>query len=391
MTREDLLKEVLDLKGQNWVLQLPTGTGKSRIALEKVKSLKCRTLLIVINRIVHKKNWVDEIHKWWPNCNLTVTFVTYASFPKAADSYDCVIFDEAHHLSYRCRDALHDFNIKYSILCSATISNEMRDSIIENFDNPIFYEKSLRDIIDESILPDPRIILMPLQLGNLYPTEYIIKNKSAKGSPIKCSFVNRWPYLKQKNRPVIIECTPRQYYYDLSQQIEWLKKMAIGYRREAFKNRWLQFCGERLKWLSRQKEKTVLKILEALKDKRILTLCSDIDQTSTLGEHCINSKNVESFKILDDFNAGRVNHITACNMLNEGLNLVNCQIGIYVNLNSSRAIVVQRLGRLLRHPNPIIIIPYFENTREQELVEEMLKLCNPNLITTIKNVNELKI
>nr|DAP62226.1 MAG TPA: Cas system-associated protein [Crassvirales sp.] len=28
MTREDILKEILELKGTNWLLELATGTGK---------------------------------------------------------------------------------------------------------------------------------------------------------------------------------------------------------------------------------------------------------------------------------------------------------------------------------------------------------------------------
>ena len=33
MTREDILKEILSLEGNNWLLELATGTGKSRLAL----------------------------------------------------------------------------------------------------------------------------------------------------------------------------------------------------------------------------------------------------------------------------------------------------------------------------------------------------------------------
>lgn len=73
------------------------------------------------------------------------------------------------------------------------------------------------------------------------------------------------------------------------------------------------------------------------------------------------------------------------------MNLVNCQVGIYANLNSSEAIIKQRMGRLLRHPNPIIIVPYFKNTREEELMNVMLKDYNPELVTTISNIKDIKI
>ena len=59
MTREDILREILSLEGNNWLLELATGTGKSRLALEKIKSLGGKTLLLVVNRNVHKENWSE--------------------------------------------------------------------------------------------------------------------------------------------------------------------------------------------------------------------------------------------------------------------------------------------------------------------------------------------
>ena len=123
--------------------------------------------------------------------------------------------------------------------------------------------------------------------------------------------------------------------------------------------------------------------MKKFKNKRTLVFCSSILQTEALGRYCINSQNRYASKYLQDFNDGKINHITACNVLNEGINLVNCQVGIYANLNSSETIVAQRCGRLLRHPNPIIIIPYYKNTREEELMKKMLENYNPKLITTV--------
>ena len=78
-------------------------------------------------------------------------------------------------------------------------------------------------------------------------------------------------------------------------------------------------------------------------------------------------------------------------MLNEGINLINCRIGIYANSNSSEIIIKQRLGRILRHKDPIIIIPYFEGTRDEELVNKMLVDYNPDLVYAINNINDLKV
>lgn len=395
MNRDNVLQEILNLKGINTLLELPTGIGKSRMALNKVKSLhdgkagSC--LLIVVPRNVHKVNWADEIKKWWPDNNLIISYTTYVSFPKYKGTWDYVIFDECHHLSERCREALCDFNIGHSILLSATVSNNLKDELREVFDELVIYKMGLRDVIEGGILPDPTVYLIPLSLRTDLPTESIWKNPKAKGRLIECSWAERWKYIKQNHTPVRVYCTERQYYSDLCSQIEFWKKRYMCTKSNIAKNKWLKLCNDRLKWLSDKKVGYLYTLLDYLKNNRTLTFCNSIEQTEKLGEHCINSKNKDSIDNYNKFNKGKIDHITACNMLNESMNLVNCQVGIYANLNSSDTIIKQRTGRLLRHPKPIIIVPYYKNTREEELVEKMLEGYNPELVTTISNIREIKI
>lgn len=62
------------------------------------------------------------------------------------------------------------------------------------------------------------------------------------------------------------------------------------------------------------------------------------------------------------------------------VNLINCEIGIFANLNGSETRTLQRIGRLLRHEHPKLIIPYYIHTREEEIVEEMKQNYNQDLI-----------
>ena len=112
------------------------------------------------------------------------------------------------------------------------------------------------------------------------------------------------------------------------------------------KNLWLSTAGKRLKWLSEQKEELILKLLEEFKNIKTLTFCSSIEQAERLGKYNITSKNKESITNLELFNKNKIKHITAVNILNEGVNLTNCRIGIFCNLNSSEIIVKQRVGKL---------------------------------------------
>ena len=153
------------------------------------------------------------------------------------------------------------------------------------------------------------------------------------------------------------------------------------------KNQWLHKAGERLQWLAQQKLNVVHRILLYLDTKRSITFCATIEQTETLGIPCVNSK--VGTKNLTKFNDGKVHAISCVGMLDEGLNPYNCQVGIFDMLNSSEKLQVQRVGRILRHKHPVIIIPYFKNTRDEEILKKMLEGYNNNNIFTTNTITDI--
>lgn len=395
ITREQVRDEILQVESPHILAELPTSFGKSRVAIDfmlkhihgMVDESVTPKVLIVIPRLVLIDNWKDEFRKWGCEDYLEfVTFVTYMSFPKMAGDWDVVIFDEVHHLSERCRESLMYFDICHSILLSATVSRDMKKTLLGVFPDLYIYKVSTKQAITDEVLPDPRVFLIPLSLDNRTPNQEIIKNKSQR-IELRIPFSQRFNYAKVKNRRIVIQCTQQQYYDDMSSMIEWYKRKMYG--SEVMKNLFLRRSGERLKWLSEQKTAYVKSLLDHLHRQRTLTFCNGISQTEELGRYCINSKNKQSAENLEKFNKNRVNHITACNMLDEGMNLVNCRVGIYAVLNSSERMIKQKLGRLLRHPEPVIVIPYYRGTREEELVGKMLEDYNPELVTTITSLTEL--
>lgn len=47
--------------------------------------------------------------------------------------------------------------------------------------------------------------------------------------------------------------------------------------------------------------------------------------------------------------------------------------------------------RILRHKHPIIIIPYYQETRDEEIIHQMLKNYNPDLVHQVNNIKEIKL
>lgn len=386
--REAVKAAILGMPNDNLLIELPTGHGKTAVALELLRErVPSGKVLVVVPKIVLKKNFMIEVKRWWDNCPLKFTLITYRSLHKFTGEWNAVIYDEAHHLTPRCREVLKDIHSPYSILLSATVPTSLKEALRGLYNNLGCYKRTVKEAIDNGVLPDPSVYLLPLELDNTVYSETIIKNPNCK-NVVETDWKHRWNYIG-KNFKIIIHCTKRQFMIDLDGQIEWWKKKYQASGSKSFKNRWLKLCGDRLKILSNWRTEHSAAILKYFKNYRTLTFCNSIEQTEVLGKYCVNSKNKLYQEILNKFNEGRIKHITACNMLDEGVNLANCRIGIYAVLNSSDRLIKQKLGRLLRHEHPVIVVPYYVGTREAELVQTMLLDYNPDLVSVVKDIKDI--
>lgn len=377
MTREEVNSLALSQidRTKYMILELITGMGKTKVAIDLINHICDRvfrndecptTVLILVAKTVHKQTWKDEIEKWGGIKSDYITIECYESLKNYENSYfDVVVADEMQHLSEARIDVLETIHINESFIgLSATIKRDMRDYFIYNHKAEVI-KCGLKEAVEDEVLPEPTVYLLPLSLDT---TNYTYK-------------------VKKFGRDIIT--TQKGCYDSISSLIEWYKNKYFNSRNERIKNLWLSTAGKRLKWCAEQKEALVLSLLDKFGNHKTLTFCSSIEQSERLGKYNITSKNRDSVKNLELFNANRIKHITACNILNEGVNLTNCRIGIFCNLNSSEIVVKQRVGRILRHKSPIIIIPYFKDTREEELVQKMIEEYSEESIVTINNINEI--
>ena len=379
MTREeihDLALSKVD-RTKYMILELITGFGKSKLAIDLINHICDRvfnnyecptTILILVAKTVHKQTWKDEIEKWGGIKSDYITIECYESLHKYKNAYfDIVVCDEVQHLSEARIDVLETIHINESFIgLSATIKRDMRDYFIHSHKAEVI-KCGLKEAVEDEVLPEPTVYLLPLTLDNSI-----------------CKY-----RIKKFGKEVIT--TQKGYYDSISSLIEWYKNKYFNSRNERIKNLWLSTAGKRLKWCAEQKEALVLSLLDKFRNYKTLTFCSSIEQSEKLGKYNITSKNKNSAEYLNMFNNNKIKHITACSILNEGVNLTNCKIGIFCNLNSSEIVVKQRVGRILRHKSPIIIIPYFKDTREEELVQKMVEEYSEESIVTINNINEIKL
>lgn len=356
MTREEAFSQCLAaLNKSNFTLvELPTGYGKSYISIRMTNHIIetfCKdkqevSILLLVAKTAHKGTWKKELSKWGGikgNANLIIE--CYESLHKHTEKYfDIIIIDECHHLNSDLRQELFNtISFGKVIGLSATIPRKLKQYFQYEYHAQTVL-CNITDAIKDGVLPEPQIILYPLELDNVHTTETIEINPKAKGSLYHGPFSKLWSYRKMKVH-AIISCTQRQKLNDMNSQILFQKNSFMRTHQEYAKNKWLFSCGERIKYLANLKNSIVKAILSSLDNERTLTFCKTIEQAECLGKYCIHSKNPNSEQIYNDFNAKKINHITSVNILNENANLVDCKYAIFANYSSSEICSVQRVGK----------------------------------------------
>ena len=398
MTREEIYSECLTKleKSDFLLLELATGMGKSKQAIDIINYLvetkyqgKHTSMLLLVAKTVHKQTWKDEFKKWGGINVDELTIECYESLKKHEyESFDFVVMDEVHHLhSDKRLDLFSTLTYGHVIGLSATIPKKLKQYFQYEYAAEVV-TCSIVDAIEDEVLPEPQIILYPLQLDNVHPTESIELNPKVKGKTYYGNYNELWKYRKMKVH-AIISCTPRQRVNEYNSQILYEKNRYMRTRQDFLKNKWLFDCGERIKYLANLKNNIVLSILQRLEKERTITFCKTLEQADILGKYSIHSKNKDSDIIYNSFNAKKINHIVSVNVLNEGANLVDCKYAVFVNYSSSEICNTQRVGRSLRHKSPVIILPYYEATREEEIVNTMIEGFKEESIHTIYSLKEL--
>lgn len=380
MTREEFYDSCLEKLSRTRCLiaEAATGYGKSKVSIDLV-NLLCATkyqgkktkMLLLVAKKAHKITWRKEFEKWGGIHVDELVIECFDSLHKHyMEHFDFVVIDEVHHLKSDLRiERFSTITFDYMIGLSATIPRTLKAYLRNKYKAEIV-SCDLVEAIGENILPEPQILLFPLELDNTKNTETVEVNPKAKGNIARGVYRELWKYKKQKVH-AILSCTQKQRSNEYNTQVLFWKNQFNKTRNEAVKQIWMHLCLKRLEFYSDIKIPVVKQILEKIKDFRSITFCKTIDQCEQLGQWCIHSKNGNAEKYYNDFNERKIDHITAVNILNENANLVDCKYAIFANLSGSDTVQIQRMGRSLRHKSPVIIVPYYRGTREEEIVNKM--------------------
>lgn len=403
MTKAEIQQKAVEMMRDTplLTLQWATGCGKSKAAIDIVKDLDTHKVLLAVAEIAHRENWKQEFLKWGLPLDTGIVIETYASLKNhKGEKYDLIILDEAHHAGSDLRmEILEEIETEKVLALSATLPSDMWFKLGQLYGRRMSsFKVSLQEAIDWGILPEPKLYLIPMTLDNTHLSQIIVEEwgTKAKRRTVKCSISERWTYMKDKatypHMRLEIECTELQKYIHLSDKIEFWKKQFFRTRNEGVKNKWLQFGSERKRYLGSLKDQKAQEVLDLIKDKRYICFCSSIEQAERLGgDNSIHSKKKGSLNTIEDFNSKEIDNLFAIGMIQEGQNLVDIEVGVIIQLDGQERAFVQKSGRAMRADEPLLFILYYKDTRDEEYLQKALEDINPDYITEVTDLSEIKV
>ncbi len=406
MTRDNIQEEVVKNSDEKLIiLEHCTGLGKSLSAIKVQEKTKPETTLLLVAERSHITNWKKEYIKFNKEHLLeNTTIECYASLKNyRGRSFDLIILDEAHRISDLIREILTTLKVKKIIALSATFEyQQLIDLVSITFGdlwNDYYYSSiPIKEAIEAGIIPQPDIYVIPLQLDDINKNQIIKESwgKKEKRVTINCDFSTMWGYktnkLKYPSINLNITCTEKEKNDYLNSSIEYFKGLHMRTGSTGSRNKWMNLGSQRKRFLGEIKTPYVKELVSKLGEKRFICFLTSINQTKEIGgKEAIHSKNKNNAKIIESFQNKEINRLFCVGMLTEGQNLKDIEIGIIAQLDSKERPFTQKHGRVLRSENPVQFIFYFENTRDEEYLNNILEGMNTEYIQVIDDLKKFKL
>lgn len=382
MRDEIQLNAVKAIKDNKHVLiEFGTGLGKSKVALDASSG---KITLLVYKQTPHLKNWLDEINKWNIDSS-KFYFTTYNSLHKHTDTkFDVVILDEAHAITDKRLQVLKQIDYDKGIYLSATVPYEKK-LLLSQLGKYKLIKFSLQDAIDSEMLPEPKIFIHEYHLDDKNVTQLYERVRKADKQVLTINYAERFNYLSRKGVGLRIQCTEKQYYELLCNDIDFWKQKYFQLKAQndykfggVARNLWLNKASQRKQWTNNLKTNKAIQILNTF-NNRVIVFSSTIEQCNLLAEDYkkdyprVHSKMKDNQSVVDAFNNGYIDRLYNCSILNEGMNLKQLDACLITGIDGKELSTVQRIGRSMRSQEPEIHIIKAVGTKDGENVDKILE------------------
>ena len=330
--------------GDRGVVELPTGAGKTVVAIDAIATLGVPTL-VVVPTIDLLEQWRRELETEFDvavgqfgggeQTQAPITVSTYDSaYLRAEDvggDFGLVVFDEVHHLGGAgYRDAARLVAAPARLGLTATFERpDGAHEVVAELVGSKVYEAAVDDLAGEH-LADYEIRRIEVALGPEEREAY----EDAQGT-----FVD---YLKRSNLSLNTGSDYRKLV------------MRSGNDPEARAALLAKQRARRIMMNADAKVETLGRLLDRHRDDRVIVFTAHTDLVYRLSERyllpAITSETgaAERRGILDRFRDGTYARVVAANVLDEGVDVPDANVAVVLAGSGSEREFTQRLGRILR-------------------------------------------
>lgn len=331
-----------DLAGHSGVVVLPTGSGKTRVAIAAMARQRCSAICLVPTRVLlHQWRSVLAEHLGIETGCFgdgvrelrAITVATYESayrhMQELGNRFDLLIVDEAHHFGHGLRDeALEMCAAAQRLGLTATPPSGSAALGLERLLGPVVYEQGIQDLVG-TFLAEFEIIELRVKLTVDEETAY-----RADRDQFRAAF---------------------DAFLGLAPGAPW--EAFVRWAGRSVEGRGALQCWRRsrnLLALTRNKNELVGRLLDRHRDARTLVFTADKEAaygvarshlimpiTSDIGQR-------ERDAVIEAFRNGELRALVSARVLNEGFDVPDADVGIIVSGALGVREHVQRVGRLLR-------------------------------------------
>jgi len=332
-----------DAAGRRGLVVMPTGTGKTEVALAAMAAARVAALVVAPVRDLMYQ-WQQRIHAGLgydagiigdQTHNLKpVTVTTYDSayihMARLGDRFGLVVFDEVHHLPGKVRR-------EAALLCAApwrlglTATPERSDGLHADLDRlvgPVAYRLAVKEVKGRS-LADYHVVRIPVRLQ---PAEQAVYDEA--GRTVRAYMVAR-----RQEDP---DFTWQKLLAEVATDPAARAAQKAYYRRQSIENRALE----------------KLRVLEDLfrlhVGERVIVfagsnaMAMDVSRRFLVPTILSHTRKQERKAVLAGFAEGRLPVLVANQVLDEGVDVPAAKVAVVIGGHASTRQAKQRLGRILR-------------------------------------------
>jgi superfamily II DNA or RNA helicase len=328
--------------GRRGLVVMPTGTGKTEVALAAMAEAGVATLVVSPirdlmyqwhRRILHGLGYDagilgDRLVDVRP-----VTVTTYDSayihMPEIGDRFGLIVFDEVHHLPGKCRREAALFSTAPMRL-GLTATPERADGLhadLEWLVGPVVYALPMARVRGRT-LAEYDVVRVPVHLTDDEQDRYDRASATVRAYMAK----------RRRERPGY---TWKDLCAETGRDPEARRAQKAYYAKKSVEDR----AEEKLR---------VLEDIFRLHGERVIVfagsnaMAMDVSRRFLVPTLLNHSRKRERQAVLDGFAAGRLPAVVANQVLDEGVDVPEAKVGVVIGGQSSTRQAKQRLGRILR-------------------------------------------